>query len=81
MDNTYPATVAGLRFSELLKVVKQGRSVIITSHGKPVARVVPYVGDTRTAEVARSALFARLKAERITKIGLWSRAELYERAP
>ena len=29
------------RFSELLRTVRDGRSVIVTSHGKPVTRIVP----------------------------------------
>ena len=41
--------------------MKKGRSVIVTSHGKPVAKITPIVGDERAAEGARSALFARLR--------------------
>ncbi len=50
----------------------------MTSHGKPVARIVPVVEDDRTMASARTALFARLRAERVVKVGHWTRDELYE---
>jgi antitoxin (DNA-binding transcriptional repressor) of toxin-antitoxin stability system len=43
-----------------------------------VARIVPVVEDGRIGEGARSALFARLRTERVVKIGRWTRDELYE---
>jgi prevent-host-death family protein len=33
------------RLSELLRIVERGRSVIITRHGRAVARLVPVDGD------------------------------------
>ena len=32
---------AKARFSELLDQVEQGETIVITRHGKPVARIVP----------------------------------------
>jgi prevent-host-death family protein len=58
---TVPATDAKRRFSELLRTVQKGRSVVVTSHGKPVAKITPVAGDDRVAETARAVLFARLK--------------------
>lgn len=81
MDKAVSAADANRRFSELLRTVKQGRSVIVMSHGKPVAKIAPVVEDERAAEAARSALFARLRAERAVKIGRWTRDELYDDAP
>ena len=77
MEKAVSAADANRRFSELLRTVKRGRSVLVTSHGRPVARIVP-VEDDRTMARARSALFARLRAERVVKVGRWMRDELYE---
>jgi len=59
---------------------EKGRSVVVTSHGKPVAKIMPIVEDERAAEVARSTLFARLRRERVVKAGRWTRDELYDDA-
>lgn len=81
MDKAVSAADANRRFSELLRTVKQGRSVVVTSHGKPVARITPVVEDDRAAGGARSALFARLRRERVVKAGRWTRDELYDDLP
>jgi len=81
MDRAISAAAANRRFSELLRTVKQGRSVIVTSHGKPVARITPVVEDERAARAARAALFARLRKERVVNAGRWTRDELYDDAP
>jgi len=81
MNNTVSAADANRRFSELLRAVKKGRSVVVTSHGKPVAKISPVVDDNRAAEGARSALFARLRRERVVNAGRWTRGELYDDAP
>ena len=81
MDKAVSAADANRQFSELLRTVKQGRSVVVTSHGKPVARITPVVEDDRAAAGARSALFARLRRERVVKVGRWTRDELYDDAP
>ena len=39
------------RLSELLDLVEEGQEVMITRHGKPVARLVP-AGDVRARSVA-----------------------------
>lgn len=78
MDKAISAADANRRFSELLRTVKAGRSVIVTNHGKPVAKITPVVEGEGTAKGARSALFARLRAERPVKAGHWTRDELYD---
>jgi prevent-host-death family protein len=80
MNRTVSAADANRRFSELLRTVKTGRSVVVTSHGKPVARISPVSGDDRVAEAARTALFARLRRERVVNAGRWTRDELYDDA-
>ena len=81
MDRAVSAADANRRFSELLRSVKKGRSVIVTSHGTPVAKITPVVENERGAAAARSALFARLRRERVLKAGRWTRDELYSDAP
>ena len=81
MDKAVSAADANRRFSELLRAVKQGQSVVVTSHGKPVAKIMPFAEDDRAAGGARSALFARLRRERVVKAGRWTRDELYDDAP
>ena len=80
MDQAISAADANRRFSELLRTVKKGGSVIVTSHGKPVARITPVADDERAAEGARSSLFARLRRERVVNVGRWKRSELYDEA-
>lgn len=53
----------------------------MTSHGRPVAKIVPMGERDKTAASARVALFAGLRAERTVKIGRWTRAELYDDVP
>jgi prevent-host-death family protein len=78
MDRAVSAGDANRRFSELLRSVKKGRSVIVTSHGTPVARITPIIEDERAAAAARSALFARLRRGHPVNVGRWTRDELYD---
>lgn len=80
MDKAISAADANRRFSELLRTVQKGFTVIITSHGKPVAKIVPLAEDERTVGHARSALFTRLHKERAVEAGRWTRDELYDDA-
>jgi len=81
MDKAISAAAANCRFSELLRIVKKSGSVVVTSHGKPVARITPVVEDDRAAEGARAVLFARLRTERAVNAGRWTRDELYDDGP
>ena len=81
MEKTISAADANRRFSELLRTVKKGRSVVVTSHGKPVAKITPVAEDERAGAGARSALFARLRTQQAVNAGRWTRAELYDDAP
>lgn len=80
MQKSVSAADANRRFSELLRTVKKGESVVVTSHGKPVARISPVVEDNRAEEGARAALFSRLRRERVVNAGRWTRDELYDDA-
>jgi prevent-host-death family protein len=80
MDKIVSAADANRRFSELLRTVKKGGSVMITSHGRPVARIGPASEEEQAAAGARAALFARLRKERSANAGRWTREELYDDA-
>lgn len=75
------AADANRRFSELLRSVREGRSFVVTTHGKPVAKIVPIGKGDETAAGARTALLTRLRAEPVVEIGRWTREEVYEDAP
>jgi prevent-host-death family protein len=78
MSYAVTAAEANRLFSTVLRDVRQGRTVVITAHGKPVARMVP-VDDTASARTAaRSVLFARLARTRAVRAGRWTRDELYD---
>ena len=78
MSLAVSAAEANRGFSGLLGQVKAGRTYTITSHGRPVARMVPVRAGSDVTDAARSALFRRLRSARITKTAAWTRDELYE---
>lgn len=78
MSKAVSAADANRRFSEILRTVRKGKTVVVTSHGKPVARIVPMTEDDRTVRGARAALFQRLRTQPAVNVGPWSRDELYE---
>lgn len=78
MDEAVSAADANRKFSALLRRVRDGHSYVVTSHGKPVARIVPVGQDESAAEAARAVLMARLAKAPIVDIGTWSRDELYD---
>jgi prevent-host-death family protein len=74
---TVPAADANRRFSSLLREARSGRTVIITSHGRAVAKLVPADARAGLAATARAGLLARLRSQPVTSIGRWTRDELY----
>ena len=78
MEETISAADANRAFSRILRNVRDGRSYVVTSHGRPVARIVPISEDRGVAFSARAALFDRLERQPVINIGSWSRDELYE---
>ena len=79
MRKAVSAADANRDFSKLLRRVRDGRSYIITSHGKPVATIMPLDANDRVRATAHHALLARLRAQPATApIGPWTRDELYE---
>jgi prevent-host-death family protein len=79
MASAISAADANRRFSAVLRGVRNGRSYVITSHGKPVARIVPVAERDPVRDAAQNALLARLRSQPATRaIGRWTRADLYE---
>jgi len=70
------AAEANRKFSELLRQVKSGQSYVVTSHGRPVARIEP-MKERRNGR-AKAALLAHLRAQPVQDIGRWTRDELYD---
>jgi prevent-host-death family protein len=73
------AADANRNFSELLRGVREGRSFVVTSHGRPVARLIPYESAPKASSAARRALLAHLEAQPVIDIGPWTRDSLYEK--
>jgi len=76
MEKAISAAEANRRFSEVLRGVRAGQSYVVTSHGKPVARIAP-VHETRS-QGAKDRLLRRLLSQPVRNIGRWTRDELYE---
>jgi prevent-host-death family protein len=77
MDKAISAAEANRKFSRLLREVKEGQSYVVTSHGRPVARIAPLEQDRVTTR-ARNSLRRRLRSEPVVEIGQWKRDDLYE---
>lgn len=78
MDAEIPAAEANRRFSELLRRAREGHSTVITSHGKPVARLVPMTAEDERLAAARRTLFERLLQTPAVDAPRWTRDELYD---
>lgn len=78
MEEAVSAADANRRFSLLLRGIREGRSYVVTSHGKPVARLIPAGKHDDVASSARSALLSRLEKQPVVNSGRWKRDELYE---
>jgi prevent-host-death family protein len=78
MDKAVSAADANRKFSQLLQSVRRGRSYVVTSHGKPIAKISP-IDESGTIEAsARENLLARLRRQPATRVARWTRDELYE---
>ena len=76
MEKAISAAEANRKFSEVLRGVRAGQSYVVTSHGRPVARIQPV--ESRNRSKAKAALLAHLKAQPVRNIGRWTRDELYD---
>lgn len=78
MEKAISAADANRKFSQVLRQVREGQTYVVTSHGRPVARIGPVKAEGAAGSSARSSLLNRLRAERVVKVGRWNRNELYE---
>ena len=78
MDETISAADANRNFSSILRNVREGRSYVVTSHGRPVARIVPANKRAGEESGARAALLSRLERQPVVHAGRWTRAEMYD---
>lgn len=79
MEEAVSAAEANRWFSRILREVRGGRSYLITSHGTPVARIVPARDNQDVAAAAWEALLDRLRDQPVTIVGeRWTRDELYD---
>ena len=78
MEETVSAAEANREFSKLLRGVRDGNSYVVTSHGRPVAKLVPIDEEAIAREQARERLMERLRSQPVRNIGRWTRDELYD---
>lgn len=79
-EETVSAADANRKFSHILRDIRAGYRYVVTSHGRPVARIIP-VSDrdqARAGSGARTALLDRLRRETVVSTERWTREELYE---
>lgn len=76
MSRTITATEANRRFSEILRDVSEGESYTVTSHGRPVAELVPVEQVSQRQRFDR--LLAYLKTLPVRYSGPWKREDLYD---
>src|SRR5205814_919160 len=81
-DLVVPATEANRSFSKLLRAAREGKRVTITSHGEPVAELIPAgerareVAEQARKDAALTALKSHWKTLEPKVIGPWTREEL-----
>ena len=77
MDKTISAAEANRRFSRVLREVGRGQTYVVTSHGRPVAKIAPLAANDSVRAKARKALLQRLRGQSVMNVGRWKREELY----
>jgi len=78
MDKVVSAADAKRKFPRLLQNVRRGRSYIVTSSGKPIAKISPVDETGKIEASARANLLTRLRKQSVAKAVRWTRGELYE---
>lgn len=84
MEKTISAAEANRTFSSLLRGVREGHSYVVTSHGRPVAKVVALdtldeAAERRRRQRAMRALMKHLEAQKTMDIGRVTREQMHER--
>lgn len=81
MSESISAADANRHFSQILRGVREdGATYIVTSHGKPVAKIVPIAEehDRALREAAWKKMQERWASQPVLNIGRWTRDELYD---
>ncbi len=79
MGSAVAAADANREFSKLLGRVRQGETFVITSHGRPVAKIGPIDVREGTASAAKGILLDRLRRQPVSRAARrWTRDELYK---
>ena len=78
MSETISATDANRRFSEMLREVDEGKSFVITSHGREIAYLQPAAKARAERDEAYRRLLEHLDSVEPINGGTWTRQELYE---
>lgn len=80
MERLITATEANQRFSEMLRDVQSGESFVVTSRGKPVAKLVPIDEAAMIAEQSKKigALLEYVETLPRMNAGPWKREDLYD---
>ena len=76
MEKIIQATAANRSFSRILREVARGDSYTVTSHGQPIARIVP--AQPKGSEAAKQRFLEYLRQQPTMEIGPWTREELYD---
>ena len=74
---SFSAAEANRKFSKLLRQVREGKTVVVTSRGEAVAIIAPAKARHVQRVKARDRLLKRLRAQRATGTRNWVRSELY----
>ena len=77
---TVSAAEANRSFSKLLGSVGKGEEFVITSHGKPVARLIPVmpICEREARDKAMKAFFDELRARPARNLPRVTRDEIYD---
>jgi prevent-host-death family protein len=74
----FSAAEANRQFSKILREVRGGETIVVTSHGDPVAKIVPAGRDIAEREEAAERLFARLDAQPVLNLPRVGRDEMHD---
>ncbi|HEV2467830.1 MAG TPA: type II toxin-antitoxin system prevent-host-death family antitoxin [Candidatus Sulfotelmatobacter sp.] len=77
MEKAISSADANRKFSQVLREVRDGCSYVVTSHGRPVARISP-VRENTAATRGRALLLKRVRSQPVIDVGRWRREDLYE---
>ena len=76
---TVTAAEANHQFSRILREVRAGETVLVTSRGEPAATIAPADTEMARRKAAKQRLLERLRSQPVHNIPItWTRDELYD---